>query len=327
MDPQNPDPFHKRRAIAKIADHNLIQEFKSTNPTQDCNRHLRPHFPIRLTEDFVDKFDCVIVNNFFYLLTDNWNVLKNRKNVFFRTYYYTSPQQEHQMGLMRQEGLKVIRMFEEELTLKGGCPTDFLIPNHIDPNEYDNWVGNDLSILTFQNDFATRITHRDEYGTQVFKAYAEYINFIKANPDLKYKLHGYNNNVPGFDRGTVSWEEQKELYKDSRIYFSLGSFPAPYTYNFLEAMCVGTPTLNFGPKLGDYDHPWFSNSYRVHKIIENEVDGFYSDDINVLASYARELLNNETLAKQVSVKAREKIIKLFSIDNAVVNWKAFFDSL
>lgn len=325
LDPQKPDPICKRKILPNIVDLDLKQKFLAINQFRDCNKHLNPTSKIFINEDIASKFDLVIVNNFLYYLLDNWPVLKG-KNVFFRTYYYSNPQQERILTQLQSEGLKIIRMFPQEQKIPGACTPNYIIPNHIDGEEFKGWVGDDPSVLTFQNDMATRMNHRDEYGNVVFNTYHVYYSIVQqTNHLINYKLHGYNNNIP-FDKGVVSFEKQKELYKSCRAYFSLGSKPGPYTYTFLEAMSTGTPTINFGNALGDYsNHPWYSGSYNVHNIIENGVNGFISDNPQELYSYMKLLLSDLDLAKKISAKGRETILNLYGRDKALINWKDFFD--
>ena len=91
-------------------------------------------------------------------------------------------------------------------------------------------------------------------------------------------------------------------------------------------MSTGTPTINFGYGLGDYDHPHFKNSYIVPQIVEHGVDGFISDDAGEISSIIRELLLNTKLARYISRNARKKILSRFGKHLAVEQWATFFRS-
>jgi glycosyltransferase involved in cell wall biosynthesis len=325
LDPQNPDPICKRKTLNNTVDPDLKQKFLAINPLRDCNKHLNPSSKIFINEEIASKFDLIIINNFLYYLIDNWQVLKG-KNVFFRTYYYSNPQQERILTQLQKEGLKIIRMFPQEQNIPEACIPNYIIPNHIDGEEFKGWEGTDPSVLTFQNDMATRMNHRDEYGNVVFNTYHIYYKIVQQTSQVvTYKLHGYNNNVP-FDRGVVDHQTQKDLYKQCKVYFSLGSKPGPYTYTFLEAMATGIPTINFGKALGDYsNHPWYGGSYNVHNIIQNGVNGIISDNPQELYDSIKMLLADPVLSKQISSKGRETILNLYGRDKALINWNNFFN--
>lgn len=324
LDPKNPDSINKRRAINKTANQELIEEFLSINNNRICDKHLNPNAKIFLTKGFVDKFDLVIVDKFFYYLTDNWQALKH-KNVFWRTFFYSSLQDEQQAIALRREGLRIIRMYDQETKMQGNCPSDYVLPNYVDGEEYKDWNGNKLQTLTFQNDFYARFYSMDaKTGNPRFGGYHLYLQLIKTFPQLNWIFHGYNNRTD-FCKGVVDWETQKQLYKDSRVYFSLGSKPGPYTYSFLEAVATGIPTINFGMGLGDcYDSKREQNSYILPSIIENGIDGYVSDNPQELVSFIIELYNNKTLADSISKKARNKFLSLFGKQIAKQKWEDFF---
>lgn len=325
LNPTSPHSIAKRPSINYSPDQNLIEEFIKDNPNHECDRHLKPRVNIKLTKSFIDKFDLIILNNFSYYLTDNFEVLKTHKNVFIRTYYYSTPEEESLfLQCKNLFGLKTIRMFSGESQIPNFAGCDFLIPNFVNGNDFNNWNGSLKQVLTFQHDMQTRMNHIDNFGNLVFGMYHVYWNLLKNNKDITFKLYGYNNQMP-IESYVVDFETQKQLYKDSRVCFSLGSSPGPYTFSFLEAMSTGTPTINFGKRLGDYNnHPWYKNSYIVPDLIENGVDGFYSDNPKELISFIKELLNNDSLASNISSNARKKILNLFGRDIAKTNWISFF---
>lgn len=322
INPQEPLPLCKRRSIDIAQNTDLAKQFYKDNPGFNFDPHLGYPPAVNLTKKFLDNFDIIIINNFMHFLTGNWEVLKDKK-VFFRTYYYTDPHKELELKKLRKDSdLKVVRMFPQELNIPGNVGADYLIQNYVDGDEYHGWTGEESNILTFQNDMLVRLNYKDSFGKVVFDSYHAYMQVVQSH-SAQYDLYGYNNRVPQ-SKGVVSWRKQKDLYKSSRCYFSLGSKPGPYTYTFLEAMSTGTPTINFGPKLGDYDHPWYKKSYIVPDIIEHGVDGFVSDDLSEITSIIDELLENHDLAKTIAENARPKILKRFGRNVATEQWREFF---
>lgn len=324
IDPQHPLPLCKRRAMNIPQNEELAEAFYADNPNFNFDPHLAAPPNVNLTDSFLDRFDIVIVNNFFHFLQNNWKTLRNRKT-FFRSYYYSNPAQELKLsGMKASSDLKLIRMFPQELGIPNTAGADYVIQNYVDPEEYKGWTGEEEKVLTFQNDMLVRLHHRDQLGLVVFDSYHAYLNVVKSMGTELFDLYGYNNRIK-LSKGVVSWDEQKSLYQKSRCFFSLGSKPGPYTYTFLEAMATGMPTINFGHGFGDYKHPWYKGSYIVPEIVTHGENGFVSDDLNEIADIIRQLMSNKSLAKSVSENARQTVVNRFSKDISKDLWKGFFE--
>lgn len=275
-----------------------------------------------LSKELIDHFDVIFISNHVSYLIRNWEVLKN-KPVILRTYDAHSIPNEAILSKLVKEGLTLVRMYDWENNLPFSTKTPNVISHYADENVYYGWRGEDKVVLTFQHHFKTRANHYDEWGNHVYPNYLVYLEIAKHIP---YKLHGLDNHIP-LSSGPVDWNTQKELLKSSRAYFSLGTKPSPYTYNLMEAMMTGCPTINFGKKLGTYNIPMFKDTYTLPDMLTNGVDGFYSDDPQELINISNELIRNETLAKQISDNGRKLALKYFSKAAQAKKWKALFNSV
>ena len=121
-------------------------------------------------------------------------------------------------------------------------------------------------------------------------------------------MYGLYNDSVKINCGVLSPAAQEQAYRDAKVYFCLGSKPAPVTYNFAEALMTGIPVVTFGPILGNGSPAM----YEIPEMVENGKEAFYSDYEDELEDYIRLMLTDNNLAKTISVNARNKALKLFS---------------
>lgn len=322
LDPSANHPLIMRGTFNRKVDPYLAEQWYNINPTTYGTRWGR----FKITKEFADNFDIIFINNFIYYLEDNWEAIKH-KPVIYRTYDRHTPVDEAKLARFQKEGLKVVRLFDFETRIPFATKSDAVISNYVDSCVYKDWKGDDQSVLTFNNDFADRLNHPNPNGGLAFPGYHVY---LKVKDDFPTKFYGGNNRKHtevSFSLGEASWDKQKEEYRNCRVYFSLGSKPAPYTYSFIEAFMTGIPTINFGPKLGDYDHPDYRGSYIVPSIVENGVTGFCSDSEEEIRAYIQLLLDDHGLANEISINSRNKAKELFDKPKIVKLWGEFLKGL
>ncbi len=322
LNPQQPHKVNMRCPFNKEPNIDLINEWQALNPQ---TWFIPRTHNVNFTKHFIDKFDVIFISNFAFYL-NHWDVFKH-KPVIYRTYDGHDPTNEKNISLLKNEGLKIVRLFEFETRIPFITKEDAVIGNFVDSNIYKNWNGLEECVLSFNNDFASRVKILLSNNTLMFQGYPLYYEIQKQ---FKCKYYGFDhtpNCSTNFSLGGIEWEAQKNEYRNNRVYFSLGSKPGPYTYNFLEALMTGIPTISFGHKLGDYNHPWYMGSYEVPEIIENGVNGFYSDNIEELKEYIHILLENFEFAKIISENSRKLAIKKFDKPQIIEKWKNFLEKL
>jgi len=210
--------------------------------------------------------------------------------------------------------LKLVRGSERESTLPNYAGHDAIIHCHVDEDIYKDWRGGEDKVLSFANDFPARLNHPN------FDCYRAY---RQIQPHVPFTLHGVQSEMAG-GKGFVSWEQQQELYRTHNVYFAIPSPPSTQTYNFLEAWMTGCPVVTFGEKLGNgVGYSTWEPPY----LIENGVDGFFSDDLNELISACHDIIDDKDLQEQFSEEGRKKCLKYFGKKVVEKQWREFFKEL
>ena len=90
---------------------------------------------------------------------------------------------------------------------------------------------------------------------------------------------------------------------------------------------TGIPVVALGPTLGNSPYELGQQTYEIPDLIENGVDGFWSDDVVLLRKYCERLLNDLPFAKAIGEAGRRKAIKIFGKETIKKQWKEFFNGL
>ncbi len=273
---------------------------------------LLAHAPERdkLTAEFVDRFDAIIVMHVPEWIVRNWPVIKN-KRVIWRSIGQSTPKVEQMLAPFRYEGLEVVRYSPREQYIDSNMGFDAMIRFYKDENEFKGWVGAENNTITF---------------TQNMKHRAEFCNYDiwqEVTKDAKAKVYGPKNDDLG-DRngGFLTYEDMKQKMRDARSYFYTGTQPASYTLNFIEAFMTGIPIVAIGPKYAnslDIAGP----TYEIHEIIQTGVNGFCSDEPKDLTRYLETLSKDMAFARVVGRAGRETAIKLFGKETVKEYWKKY----
>jgi len=296
----------------------LLPRLFSTNPLlYDEFRKLNPDYtygydvPLHFTKEFVDKFDVIVVSWRYDYLQQYWDLFKD-KHVVFESAGQSDANREKQIAEIRKKGIKVTGVMTEEENYQGFGGRDKFIWLYVDIEEENDWNGEDESILVVNS-------------SSKIRAYPCNTNlFLQLSKNLPVKFYGLNNDGLGGALGPLNEKDLKEVYKNCRLFFSLGSKPSPITYNFLEAMAAGCPVVTWGPRLGNF--PGFS-TYAMHKYIDNGVSGFYSDNPVELRQYCQALLEDQDLARKVGNNGRDIIKKYFTYELVKERWKELFEEM
>jgi len=267
-----------------------------------------------LTKEIVDKFDVVIVMHMPQWITMNWEAIKH-KIVIWRTIGQSIDKQEAALAPYRDH-IKIVRYSPRESSIPNYIGSDALIRFYKDPEEFKDWNGNDNKIVTFAQSMKQR------------GAACNFDTFNEATAKLPRALFGPGNegSCEGA-HGRVSFDRLKEEMRNSRVYFAANTHPASYVLNFMEAWTTGIPIVAVGPKFGNSEYIPGHYLYEVHTLINNEVNGFWSDSIDGLRQYCIDLLRDHELARQIGQAGRAKAIELFGKDTIKNQWKEFLNEL
>jgi len=258
--------------------------------------------------ELVDWVDVVYILGIQVWLPFNWDRIR-KKNVVFRSIGQSVPSTENVLSRFRREGLKIVRYSPLEARIPGYAGEDALIRFYKDEDEYKDWNGRIEKVITVaQNMVArTRALHFDL--------------FEKATRGLTRTLYGTQNEAAGeLWGGRLTYEQLKQAYRDNRVFFYTGTYPAPYTMAFQEAFMSGQPIVSIGRGLAGFD-------LEVGDFIENGVNGFVSDNLRQLYESVNLLLKDYSIASKISAAGRQKAIELFSKHKIKEEWRRFFNGL
>lgn len=294
IDPQNPvDPI--RPALTQPVDQELLKVAPDRN-----------HIP----KEFFDKFDVIVVMHIPEWIYDNWENMKH-KTVIWRSIGQSTPAIEAKMWHYRQQGLKIVRYSPYEAYIPQTAGADAVIRFYKDPDEFKGYTGVQKQAITVAQDMKNRGEH------------CNYDAFLKLIEGLPAKLYGNRNEASGeLNGGFLTYEGMKQIMRDNRVYIYTGTQPASYVLNFIEALMTGIPIVALGDKYGNSLNI-AGQTYEVHTIINNAVNGFVSNDMVKLREYVTRLLEDDKLAKRIGAMGRETAIKLFGKQTIKAQWANF----
>jgi len=267
-----------------------------------------------LHPELIEPFDVIIVIHIPQWITNNWEKMKHKK-VIWRTIGQSHSGIENTLAKPREEGLKIVRYSPEEKTIPGYIGEDAMIRFYKDKNEFANWNGKTQQVITVSQSMKAR------------NIFCGFDIFQKATEGLPRKLYGPCNEDTGIEGGLLSYEDLKANYRDSRVYFYTGTYPASYTLNFIEALMTGIPIVAIGAKLANIRAYPGLETYEIHKIIKHSENGFCSDSPDELRQNIEFLLVNPEEAKRIGEAGRKTAIELFEKETIKEQWKDFLDGL
>ncbi len=268
-----------------------------------------------LTKEFVDRFDVVVVMHLPQWISKNWAAIKH-KPVVWRTIGQSISNTESTLKPYRDAGLKIVRYSPRERGIPGFIGEDAVIRFYKDSQEYNSWNGNTNRVITFNQSMPQRV---DACNYELWKQ-------VMAGFD--HRLYGPGNEAYGNNAvGKVSFDDLKAAMRDNRAYFYVGTHPASYTLNFMEAMMTGTPVVAIGPKHGNAHYFPGHDLYEIPDFIQHGENGFISDDVAELRHCISELLDAPMLAARIGAQGRRTAISLFDKPAIAAQWDAFFKTL
>ncbi len=263
-----------------------------------------------LHDELIEWADLVLVMHRPDWICNNWQRIKHKK-VAWRSIGQSTPDIESMLALPKSEGLKLIRYSPCESTIKGYLGQDALIRFYKDQDEYSCWNGSIPAIMTTAQSMKTR---NKFCGFEIFNSITKHLARVVFGPD---------NENTGISGGILTYEDLKAAYRNHRVYFYTGTYPASYTLSFIEALMTGTPIVAIGSKLANIGI-FEQDAYEVHKIITHRVNGFCSDDPEELKGNIEYLLLHKDFADTISKAGRETALGLFSKGAVRSCWEEFF---
>lgn len=264
----------------------------------------------------LEGMDAVIIMHRPDYVVNNWTLFKEfiakGGRVIWRSIGQSVPHVERQLSTPRMEGLEIVRYSLAEQTIAGNVGQDAVIYFYKDPEEFGTWNGaNEVAI-----NFTQSMRERGQFcGFEITR---------RVMASLPFKLYGPgNDDLPEWNGGLLEYHEQKNVLRNSRVYYYHGTYPASYTLSFIEAMMTGIPMVCVGPSFGN--GPMFpqQQTYEIPAIIENGHSGFYSDDIQTLRQHIKDLISDRLYAQRIGEQGRRRAIEIFGKEKVKEAWQAF----
>lgn len=263
-----------------------------------------------LTAEFVAPFDVIIVMHVPEWITQNWEIIKH-KRVIWRSIGQSTPGVEAKLTPYRAQGLEVVRYSPREVLIEGNIGADALIRFYKDEREFYGWSGGGNEVVTF----AQNMMHRGEHLNVT--AYRQIVQGFNAH------VYGPKNEEMGeLNGGLLTYEQMKQKMRDCRVFVYTGTQPASYTLSFIEAMMTGCPMVCLGATHAN-SLKIAGDVYEIPDIIQNEFNGFISDDVNKLREYVDMLTHDVKLARRISTAGRQTAINLFGRDFIKEQWRKY----
>lgn len=262
--------------------------------------------------EWIAQFDTIVVMHVPEWIELNWDKFKG-KRVIWRTIGQSTPGIEQRMQQYISKGLEIVRYSPREANLNPTAGCSKIIRFYKDENEFGKWFGAGNEVITFAQD----MKHRGEF--------CNYDAFVEITKGFNAHVYGPKNENSGeLNGGFLSYNDMQQKMRDARVYIYTGTQPASYVLNLIEAMMTGIPVVALGPKHGNsMNIGKGADLYEIPDIIINGVNGFVSDDIEVLRDRVKFLLSDWKAAKRIGEMGRQRAIELFSKDVIKSKWKEF----
>lgn len=252
-----------------------------------------------LPAELIDPFDVIIVMHSPNVIIQNWERLKHKK-VIWRSIGQSVPGIERALAPLKAQGLVVVRYSPKERHLADYMGEDALIRFYKDEKIYTGWRGDAGGVVNFSQSLK---------GRREFCHYDEIMAVIETFGGMVYGPG--NEDLAQFNGGSVPYEQQLEIMRQSGVMIYGGTWPAAYTLSFIEALMLGLPIVAISKKLAHVEKFEAIDFYEVDELMA-EISGVVCDTPEDMISQTRKLLEVPAFAASISERQRELALKYFS---------------
>lgn len=262
--------------------------------------------------ELIDPFDLIIVMHSPNVIIQNWERFKGH-NVVWRSIGQSTAHIEGALKKCRDEGLKIVRYSPKERNIAGFIGEDAMIRFYKDENVYKDWNGKNGDVLSFAQSLKGR------------RSFCHYDEIFEVISHFNGKVYGPGNEDLGeFNGGQVPYEKQVELMQGAVAMPYGGTWPAPYTLSFIEALMTGLPIVSISKTLAHYRQYEAIDFYEVDELLA-EIGGIVCDDEEQMIEQTQRLIDDPDHARIISEKQRELALRLFSKKVIGEEWEKFLN--
>jgi hypothetical protein len=307
LDPHRPKAPVRPPVTSAIAVEGALDSWVNNNLTIETCLSCAP---------FVNLFDVIVLVHRADLLV-NIDV-KGLPPIIVRTIGQNLSAAENVLRMVRSKAC-IVRYSPLEQTLPTYAGHDRIIRFAKYKSDFKVCTGEDKTVLSFFQSAGRRLHHCN---------YDFYNLATRAFPRV---LYGAGNPPSDFSRPAVSYEEMLGLYAKHAAYFCLGTIPAGYTLNLIEAMFSGTPVVVPGRKVigcSNVPEPGACAAlYEAPDLLCDAPSEMVADSVIDARRHLDRFLKDEAEVKSSGEWLRVRAEQLFSSDRIGNQWGDLFDAV
>lgn len=275
----------------------------------------RLHPKTALPPELIEPFDVIMVMHSPEILLSNWSRIKH-KRVVLRTIGQNTAGVEAMIKPLVAEGLKIIRCSPKERGFPGYAGEDCMLRFYKDEQVFSGWTGETHNVVTFAQSLK---------GRRNFCHYDTLFEVLSLF-DGSHVYGPGNEDLGALNGGEVPFSRQLEIMQQSRVLLYGGTWPAPTTLSFLEAMMMGLPIVSISKTLAHIPGLETLDFFECDEILA-QVGGAVCDSPSGMAIAAQRFRKDVLCADEISVKQRELAVGMFGKKVIMPQWGEFLDSL
>ena len=273
----------------------------------------------RVTREFANLFDLVIVNHYSEWVTANLDSFGSIP-VILRTIGQSRRPDERAYAALGSR-VVIVRYSPREAEAPGFAATAAVIRFAKYADDYPEWTGRAES-LTFHNNFVQRehIACPTPSMWRLFQA------------RTASKLYGNGNEMLSRSNGLAKDSEMSDLLRQASSYFYIYTTPPSYTLSLMEAMLAGCPIIAPSAALinkvvaQDYEDAWSVGRYEVPDLLKDGSGVVYATIAE--AVYASHWLQ---ASHEAGLEMSRRVVRAgreaFDVESVYPQWDKLFSSV
>lgn len=268
-----------------------------------------------LPQELIDWCDVILVMHSPDVVVSNWQRIKH-KRVVWRTIGQSTANVEATMKPLVADGLKIVRYSPKERGFPNFAGEDAMLRFYKDEDVFTGWTGETHDVVTFAQTLKGRRTFC-HYDTLF-----EVLNIFEGS-----KVYGSGNDDLGaLNGGEIPFAQQLDVMRRSRCLLYGGTWPAPVTLTFIEAMMTGLPIVSISKQLAHIQGLESLDFFECDEILA-QIGGAVVDSASGMAIAAQRFRTDMECAQEISGRQRELACRLFGKKVLMPQWKEFLDGL